>query len=517
MVQISKKRRTHRVWTTIVVVVILGILTVTTMVLFFSQSTAPDLDRISEMLRTQISISSKEDITTTIAVAATETKVNSNAMKFSLENLDVFVSCGAHIAPDCSQCLRHPNTVQDVWNDCNSDCSFDMDTQTCQPIPGPVSCGGHYADTCSGCLEGGKHPPSWCNGDCTYNHTIQQCTGVRSHVHPAHVKIFSSYKGKVFQEVRNDKGEKVNIVLLKTPLDPSAWKLVEKYKNDVLFMGISSFEAFPLSSPNPYSANFSNDLYRNAFPGWLTMMKHPEQYFDPTLSSTKYVLLSQSDFNLDGPLAFGRKYENILPKKYDWVYSGTDQNVLTDCKGWASFAKNWTFMLEALEVMCSPEFNLTGVIIANKDKSGTKACWIPDSCRDKVVQTTFLPNQTEFYEYTVQSHFMMVPNVYDASPRVVSQSLALNVPVLMNRNIIGGWKYLNEETGEFFDDMSNFANQLRKIVHRSRRKKYHPRRYMEANYGDVKAGTVFKNFVEDHFSDRVKLPPGTQWLVPAGS
>ena len=152
-------------------------------------------------------------------------------------------------------------------------------------------------------------------------------------------------------------------------------------------------------------------------------------------NNTRTILLSQSDFQLDGPLAFGKRYETIFPKKYDFVYSGTDQNVLQGCRGWASFAKNWTFMLEALEVMCSPEFNLTGVLIANKDKSGNVACWIPESCRDKVVQTTFLPNQTELYEYTVQSHFMMVPNVYGMS-QFADGGLMSTKPYISSSNYI---------------------------------------------------------------------------------
>ena len=35
---------------------------------------------------------------------------------------------------------------------------------------------------------------------------------------------------------------------------------------------------------------------------------------------------------------------------------------------------------------------------------------------------------------------------------LVRQALALDVPLLMNRNIIGGWKYVNEKTGEFFNE-----------------------------------------------------------------
>ena len=441
-------------------------------------------------------------------------------------NLRHPISCGHKLAPSCVQCLDmvnvHDQPHSALWEHCNGDCLFDAQSQTCQPRPGRVSCGGHMADSCAGCLDGGKHPPSWCNGDCRYNHDAHICAGVLSYVHPGYLDIFQKYNG--FQQVRNQKGELVNIILVKKPMEqPIAWQLVEQYGKDILFMGISSFEAFPLSSPNPYSQTFSNNLYRNVFPAWLTMMRNPEEYFgvpnnnNNNNNNTRAILLSQSDFQLDGPLAFGKRYETIFPKKYDFVYSGTDQNVLQGCRGWASFAKNWTFMLEALEVMCSPEFNLTGVLIANKDKSGNVACWIPESCRDKVVQTTFLPNQTELYEYTVQSHFMMVPNVYDASPRVVSQSLALNVPVLMNRHIIGGWKYLNEETGEFFTDMSDFAVQLRKIVDKSRQRLYHPRDYMEANYGDAKSGKKWLDFVQKHFADRVKLPPGTEYLVPSGS
>lgn len=66
--------------------------------------------------------------------------------------------------------------------------------------------------------------------------------------------------------------------------------------------------------------------------------------------------------------------------------------------GWASFNKNFSFVREALEVMCSPEFNVTGVLVANKNKAGTKACTIPAICRGRIVQTTFL-GQEEFFGY----------------------------------------------------------------------------------------------------------------------
>jgi hypothetical protein len=75
-----------------------------------------------------------------------------------------------------------------------------------------------------------------------------------------------------------------------------------------------------------------------------------------------------------------------------------DQDVDSDCVGWASYNKNFSFVRKALEVMCGPEFNVTGVLVASKNKAGTKACTIPATCRGRIVQTTFL-GQDEFFGY----------------------------------------------------------------------------------------------------------------------
>ena len=55
------------------------------------------------------------------------------------------------------------------------------------------------------------------------------------------------------------------------------------------------------------------------------------------------------------------------------------------------------------------------------------------------------------------------------------QALANDIPMLMNRNIMGGWKYLKPETGEFFHDMSNYREALHRIIKGVEDKKYTPR------------------------------------------
>jgi hypothetical protein len=372
-----------------------------------------------------------------------------------------------------------------------------------------VVCGGHTARSCAECprgQDGSWNGEGWCNGECRWDKN--KCIDKPSYVHDDYYMLLKEYP---FQPVANNKGEYVNIIMVRSPFRSQRLKeLYLKYKDEILFLGISSFESFPLSSPNPFSANFSNDEYRALFPGFLTMMHHPEEYFDP---SVKTILLSQSDFNLDGPLKFGKTHDTT--KKYDFTFSGTDQDVHKNCVGWSSFAKNWTFVLEALEVMCSDEFNLKGVLVATKDKQGKRACSIPESCNGKMVQTTFLSNQHDFFSYVAQSKFAFIPQVYDASPRVTTQALSMNVPLLMNDNIVGGWKYLNEKTGEFFHDIHDFKSRLRKLLESL--DTYAPRDYVSSNYGNEISGVKFKDFVIEHWGDRVTLPEGTKWLVPSGA
>ena len=200
--------------------------------------------------------------------------------------------------------------------------------------------------------------------------------------------------------------------------------------------------------------------------------------------------------------------------------------------------------------MCSPEFNLTGVLVANKNKAGTKACTIPAACHGKIVQTSFL-DHAKFFGYLVkvsvaffelsspfeccicpylynqsiltnsQARWAFLPQICDASPRVSTNALSMDIPLLMNRNIMGGWKYLVPgETGEFFHDMNtDFKDSLRRIVDNTRGKNnpYRPLEFVKKNYGNVITGRRFLEFVKQHWGDRVTFPHETTGLIPVFS
>ena len=78
-------------------------------------------------------------------------------------------------------------------------------------------------------------------------------------------------------------------------------------------------------------------------------------------------------------------------------------------------------------------------------------------------------SQAKVGEIITKSRFVMFPNNRDASPRLIAESLMRGTPVLVNRDIYGGWKYVNERNGMFFhvpDDYRHAHSAERKFYRR---------------------------------------------------
>ena len=177
-----------------------------------------------------------------------------------------------------------------------------------------VSCGMHTAKSCDLCPQG--NGAGWCNGECEWRNGECVRSSKVEYIHPDYFQITQRY---AFQPVMNQNNEYVNVIAVRAPFrgkdDEEVYKF---YKDDILFLGISSFEAYPLKSPNPYSGTFESEYYLNMFPGFLHMLKEPNKHFP---SNVETILMSQSDFMLDQPMNFGQRHSND-EKIYDFVYSG---------------------------------------------------------------------------------------------------------------------------------------------------------------------------------------------------
>ena len=57
----------------------------------------------------------------------------------------------------------------------------------------------------------------------------------------------------------------------------------------------------------------------------------------------------------------------------------------------------------------------------------------------------------------------------------LAEAMWLNVPILVNREIAGGWKYVADETGEAFGTANEFVEALRRLQDPVRKARLKPR------------------------------------------
>lgn len=167
-------------------------------------------------------------------------------------------------------------------------------------------------------------------------------------------------------------------------------------------------------------------------------------------NSVEKHLLSESDF-YDTNIVWdnGKKYD----KKYDFFCFtiNSEQGVL--CKG--------LYMLPMLD-RAAGKAGLKGVLIDYSSKyetyshTGTSVTAINQVRKElkslkniKFVEKLMSPK--EMCKMMRSCRFGLYPNNRDASPRLLVEAIVRNVPVMVNRNIYGGWKYINDATGKFFD------------------------------------------------------------------
>ena len=92
-----------------------------------------------------------------------------------------------------------------------------------------------------------------------------------------------------------------------------------------------------------------------------------------------------------------------------------------------------------------------------------------------------------------ESKFMLLSNYEDASPRVLTEALSLNKPVFVYSNILGGWKYVNNKTGVFFNE-TNIRDKLTYMLNNYNN--FEPRKTFIESYHIEKHGRKLKSFLE---------------------
>lgn len=292
-----------------------------------------------------------------------------------------------------------------------------------------------------------------------------------------------------FLNIYDDKGKKINVVFITHPF--TRRECIEQYedakKKGVLFLGMSSYCEFPGIISNPYDIlhNPEDDAwkkynYYELTEGWCHCFRNPEKYI--TNQTIPQALISESDFaNYDN-----HQQKPDIEKKYDFMYVCLKDN--DKCEdGWQAYNRNWQIAKKCLDIMCE-KYHLKGLLV------GRINCEIPKGCHQLMELTDFMDYSKYIKTYN-QCKFIFVPNIADASPRVLTEAMCFNLPALVNYNILGGWKYINERSGELFVNEYDFEGVLDKFLTKLNNKKYDTRQNFIDNWGTHNAGPKLLDFV----------------------
>jgi hypothetical protein len=277
----------------------------------------------------------------------------------------------------------------------------------------------------------------------------------------------------------------------------------------ITFIGISSYMEFPHVPTNPednykeehfkqIQENFAYDhvtpyyldMYFEMCKGWLHCFKNPEKYIP---IDKPHALISESDFVNYKQIPYDENNE----REFDFLYSCPKVSPTSNCDDWVSHNKNWELAKKCLPVLCK-KFKLKGLLVGRKD------CELPEGCDEYITTTGWLDYGENIKQYN-RCKFVFVPNQRDASPRVITEAMSADCAVLINKNILGGWKYAVDETGELFNDENNIEEVLNKFIPKLNKGEYKARQYIIDNYGPVNSGRKLKEFLFKHWGDKINL------------
>jgi hypothetical protein len=244
------------------------------------------------------------------------------------------------------------------------------------------------------------------------------------------------------------------------------------------YVGISSYENFPEQLDGNGSSFFDDPDHTENLIGWL----HCQRDLSTSLMPSTLPALRFSESDLCD------KYLQDFPdsrKRYDFLYNcqkGPHQ------KRW----RNWSFAVKCLEAMVF-KFDLRVLLVGKEGDEITEAEQKLLFHRN-VTMTGFLPYQ-QMLRAVKESRSVFVPSLLDASPRILSEALCLDVPILLNESIFGGWHYLNDRTGTGFTEGGDFEGRLERHLLLVKKGHFRPKNWYLSHYGNEAASKKLEAFL----------------------
>lgn len=244
-------------------------------------------------------------------------------------------------------------------------------------------------------------------------------------------------------------------------------RLNEILKNKKI-IGLSSYTNFPQRTVNSYETKENiMDQISDKVILWLHCFKDPQNYIPFNIP---LLLHSETDQYNIRPCHDNACNEKI--KEYDFCcylpISGVNEK-------WCCWVRGVDEAVRWLNYMAD-EMKLKILVVGSILYKGFS---------DKIHTIGFFIQPDEWFEKLGKCKYFINFSRYDASPRIIMDSLMSNIPILLNENILGGWKYINKDTGMLFFHDADIKDTITTFMEKT----YNPRNWIN-NYHNVEKNQI---------------------------
>jgi GR25 family glycosyltransferase involved in LPS biosynthesis len=257
-------------------------------------------------------------------------------------------------------------------------------------------------------------------------------------------------------------------------------KLIHLRRKKII--GLSSYQEFPQKISNPHDQPIYNnqrfiEKYSNQIVLWCHCFRDPKHYLPNNMPRILYSESDQYRHCLHLNSQVGK-----IPKKYDFFVSMPQGEWNTYIRGF-SIAQQW---LNHMADVMGLKILVCGT---NRRKDFSENIDVID-----------FQKWCDFIDCMNQCRYLFCSSIYDASPRIIVEAMSLNMPVLLNKNILGGWKYIQEDTGMFFEATDPIEETIQKFM----QKEFNPLEFTKRNFNIIENSEMLANQVNKVLNYRIE-------------
>lgn len=244
-------------------------------------------------------------------------------------------------------------------------------------------------------------------------------------------------------------------------------------------VGFTSYRRFPLATPE------MADRYLRECAGWCHCFRDAAAFAPAATIELSHSDLTDVDYV--SPPTFGSPSAS-----WDYAYVCLPGREVER-------AKEWPLARECIRALSAAGFS--GLLIGRSP--------IRDLPPGANVSVRPRLRWADFLRALAACRCLLVASVLDASPRTIAEALALDRPVVVNRDIIGGWKYVADATGAFFTGENDIVDAVAGVLDRATR----AREWYCEFFGLRRAGSRLRDFLNT-LGGSIRAPYVTLGHVP---